>query len=403
MRIPSLLFLMALFALPAAAAPRADELALRRREVDVRVDENTARATLSWTVANPGLRPLEGSVVFRAPKGATVTGATILKHIGSADRSSKLLEAAKASALYDAIQRRDLKDEDLQEIAELQAMLKTAGGLVQDTRPKEVPSWHESWRRTAHSPGAFGLSNARTDPALVEQVADDTYRLRFFPVPPNDDQTVTVTMEFEAAPEGAARAVRIPLVFKDNFSAGPATEYRVKVGLRSSSPVDFAGSTTHALEAAKGRDLSVSAREDGRAADLAFRYRLAPDARLRVLEEGGGVTRTASLLIIDSSDRKQAERSGAVPAPAPPGPEDLKKCGFVRVGASGCGEHAVVTNDAVRLQWAKEQGLVPRPCTHRTAFGSEKAFAFDYVAHAAGCPVRESDPAKLKALAASVK
>lgn len=400
-------FLLGLMSLPAFAAPRGDELLLQKRHVDLRVDEDVATAALSWTVFNPGLRPLEGEVRFRVPKGATVTGAEIRKHIGSADHRSKLLDAARADALYEAIRRRDLKDPELQEIAEIESLVKAAGSHVQDSRPQQVPNWHEAWRRSHQAPGAFGVNNANADPALVDLVAEDTYRLRFSPVPPNDDQTVTVTVRFQAEKDGADRVVRLPLAFKDAFVAGPKTEAGAAIRLRSALPLEFGGSRTHALEpaggAAKSREVVLRAREEGRPAELAFRYRLDPRAPQLPYEPVEGVSRAASLLVVDASDRRQSERRGEVPPLPILGPADLRRCGFIRPGAAGCGERSVVTNDPVRLQWSRERGLALLPCTRRTAFGSEKAFAFDYVAHAAGCPLQEADPQKLRALAAALK
>jgi hypothetical protein len=385
MRIRSALLLLTLIAIPAGAVPRADELILRKRQVEVRVDENVVRATLSWTVANSGLRSLEGELLFRIPKGAALTEATLAKHIASGDHRSKLLDSARASALYEAVKRRDSRDDDLQEITGLQPIGRIAQRFGQHMAT---------------------IPRLCTDPALLEQVTEDEYRLRFFPVPANDDQTVAVTLAFESTPDGSDRAVRIPLVFKDAFVASARTEYTVKLDLRSTSPIEFRGSTSHTLAVPKGspeaREVRLSAREDRPANELAFRYRVAADGRLPAFRPGPGVTRTESLLVIEQSDQKQVERQGSVPGVAP-GPDDLKKCGFVRAGAAGCCEHSVATSDPGQVKWAREHGLSPRPRPAAFGFSNGPVYEFDYVAHTLGCPVREVDPAKIKALAAAVK
>src|SRR5438477_11276924 len=113
MRIRIALALLALAPLTAEAEPRGDALVLRKRQVEVIVDENLARVTLLWNVSNSGLRPLEGEIIFKAPKGAVVTEATLLKHIASANHRSKLFPSSRAFALYETAKRLEQKDEDL--------------------------------------------------------------------------------------------------------------------------------------------------------------------------------------------------------------------------------------------------------------------------------------------------
>jgi len=108
-------------------------------------------------------------------------------------------------------------------------------------------------------------------------------------------------------------------------------------------------------------------------------------------------------MVIADSDLKQAERHAAAPAAGAPGPDDLKRCGFIRAGAAGCREHSVVTSDPGRLQWARDHGLSPRARKAAIGVGQPWMYEFDHVVHSAGCPLSEVDPIKLKALAAAVK
>jgi hypothetical protein len=411
MWIRTALALLALAPLAAEAEPRGDELVLRKRQVQVLVNENLARVTLTWKVSNSGLRPLEGEVIFKAPKGAVVTESTLLKHIASANHRSKLFPSSRAFALYESAKGLELKGEDLKQAsAVMAAATRAINKKLSEERdraehPLITPSGNPKHPFRIHNPNNY--SEFVDDPALVEWLGEDSYRLRFFPVPANDDQTVSITLAIETSQEGADRTLRIPLAMKDNFVWGEKTDCDARLAFHSSRPLEFGGSTSHRFEVQKSAqqtgDVALIAREEKPASELAFRYRLATDAALSPPQIFPGVSQSESLLIIADADLKQAERHGTAPAAGAPGPDDLKRCGFIRAGAAGCCEHSVVTSDPARLKWARDHGLSPRARKSTIGFAQPWMYEFDYVAHSAGCPLSEVDPIKLKALAAAEK
>jgi hypothetical protein len=345
----------------AATASGGDEEKLRLREqrVELRVEGRLARATLAWSVANPTLRAGEGEVLVRFPKGAVVHEAELKYHIAPGERVSRLVPRARAASLYETVRKSVKDDEGMAEIGRLVALVPHVrlSGMAAPPPPPPLPTPAELARMAAE------------DPALVEQAGEDTYRLRFVPVPALGEQTVTLLAAWET--EGA---LRVPEILRESF-------------------VSDAQSVRTTGFAVPGR---APWKESDVGTDRVVRFRVPEGAVAPVLPEG--VSSTRSLLVIEQVEVRRADR-----ALGRPSDEDLKRCGFVTPGASSCEERQVTTGDPARLNEAVARGLEVRRIDLKNAFGSSVAGRYDYVAHGARCPLKIADPKALRTWAEELR
>lgn len=480
-----LLLLALSFAASAQGAPPEPKLFLASQEVDLQVHENVGVLKVQITVKNPSEQPLEGDLSFAAPAGAAVFGVALQHHIASTQRQGRLLRPEQARALYEGDKTRQEEeggDDALARTAVGSGMRgmsgpppgappPSPGGLGQPRggvghvnpgipppyppappsnspvsgagpsapRPTWNPNHLNGQRGMRIGDGRDGcaINGPPTDPALLEALGGDRYRLRFYPVPARDHQTVTFWLAFELTKEGKALVLKLPLGLDGDFRTSSATrrEGRLFVGsadrlgaivcashpLRSIRQDDDGRRFTAAIDALDAApELQVSYEPgfwakpgqpsgDGAAGLRALKARealdQAPEAERPAKGPAAGIVSAyGSFLVIEKSEARDLARAAAralrTESAAPATDDELRQCGFAvsRKGGPACALHAVSTNDAAKIQWARDQGLMSGPSTALL-----QGTSFEYVKHGAGCPVRDPSADRLRQRAGSLK
>jgi hypothetical protein len=399
------------------------------RTVELRLEENVGLLQVQFKVKNPTERALEGDVRFSVPAGAAVYEASLLKHISSTERKSKLVTPDQASAFY-ALAKNSVKD-TAEEALIGQAMLK-----------KYPKAYYQT----------------KKDPAIIDHVAEDRYRLRFFPVPPRDNQTVTYRVAFEVPREEGACVATIPLSWETAMKSAPDAVVETRVTVRSADDLGAITSSSHRLGSTQRHaelhrfGAVVEAAAEG--SDLVLSYGLGPKAKLhdfspdakidaglasqrpddaralhavrakRTLDRAAEgdrpalglaaavVSPHASLLVIEASEARDLARTDDRSFKAESGSarpiteDDALQCDFIRTSAqlpalapgATCGVHVISTNSAAKVQWAKDNGLKVTSTGVLLATSS-----VEYVKHLGACSLREPNPEKLRKVAEVLK
>ncbi len=305
-------------AAPGSARQAEEPMLLKARRVEVKIRENLALVRFEFTVDNPGARPREGEMSFSVPEGAAVYETTLAKNVSSKDRVSKLVAASTATSAYAAVKKEGREADVAREASDPSGRNLLAGGVPNAPR-SAIPS-----------PGYGG------DPALLELLAGSSYRLRFYPVMPRDDQKVTFTLAVEAARVDDGYELRIPLSNDARFEHRKGTTETLRITAASAGAVENVASKTHELRRGAGGSFEA---ELGSAQELVVRYGLSARARpaevaaepqgafataewgraIRALREARGihkgepaaVSRENSILVIDRAELKRLLKQGA--------------------------------------------------------------------------------------------
>lgn len=148
---------------PQIQDPALDPLRVSSGDAEIRITGLLARAVVTYTVSNPNARQLEAEFQFPLPPGATVTGLAL-------DVDGQMLDAAilpktKAKAVFEAVERQNL------------------------------------------------------DPALVESVGANTYRVRVWPVPAHGTRKVRIEFVSELIPANGEAVFTLPMRFTDKLDS----------------------------------------------------------------------------------------------------------------------------------------------------------------------------------------
>lgn len=175
-------------------------LEVTSHRVEARIKEQYAVTEIAQEFKNPTGRRLEGTFLFPVPRGALLRKFTL--EIDGKPVAAELLAADKARGIYEDIVRR------------------------------------------------------QNDPALLEFVERDLYRVRIFPIEPHATRKVTFSYEqLLVADAGLVRYV-YPLAV-EKFSAKPVGRVSLKLDLSGSRPLKSIYSPTH--------DVAITRRGGGRA------------------------------------------------------------------------------------------------------------------------------------------
>lgn len=174
--------------------------AVTSHRVDVVVTGPHARVVVDEEFVNLGRVTLEAEYVFPLPAGAMVSGVTLFE--GDRALEGRLLTAEEARRAYEEIVRR------------------------------------------------------QKDPALLEYLGRDLYRVSVFPIPAGERRKVRLAYDQVLAQDGGAVELRYPLA-TEKFSAQPLREVSVTVDVRAEGPLGPIYSPTH--------DVVVSRPEKNRA------------------------------------------------------------------------------------------------------------------------------------------
>jgi tetratricopeptide (TPR) repeat protein len=184
----------------------------RRFDLDVIVEDGFARATIDQTYFNPTERQLEGVYSFQTPHGASI---------------SRL-------AMY--------VDGTLME-----------GAVVDRSRGRDIYE---------------GIVEQRRDPALLEWMGADDFRMRIFPLPARSEKRVflSFTELLERTYDSSRLVVPIPAL------DGPTREARFTVRIRGGASLPVASSSHDLVESVEGEDklLTWEAHEELLGRDLAL-------------------------------------------------------------------------------------------------------------------------------------
>lgn len=308
------------------------ELRLREKLLEVSISENVAVVRLTLNVFNPTDRTLEGRVLLEAPPGSATCEARLAKNLASTQRISKVFDRDRAASLFAAVRDRGERLETWNEF--VQAMDRTGRSLpggrdlsgepdpgsfakkpkdtsrVESTPPDVGKSATETKRSdsdipdksSSGNPGDIGNAKLQdsnpkeekprpvTDPALLEWVCCDTYRLRFYPVLPRADQTVVVTFAVEAIRKDDRLRIRIPLRHDSNLLREDAIRDRIQVVLSSQRAFDGVDSPTHKLlETRTYSRLRYEAQAVNHASDEEFEFAYRPHEAAPLQEFGSTV------------------------------------------------------------------------------------------------------------------
>lgn len=181
--------------------------AVTSHRVSAKVDGPHARVTVDQEFTNLAPVVLEAEYVFPLPQGASVSGVTLFE--GDRALEGRLLAADEARRAFEEIVRR------------------------------------------------------QRDPALLEYLGRDLYRVSVFPIPPGRSRRVRLAYEQVLPLEGGTVEWRYPLN-TEKFSAQPLAEVAITVDLKAAAPLGPVYSPTH--------DIRV-ARPEPRRAEVSFEAR----------------------------------------------------------------------------------------------------------------------------------
>ena len=168
--------------------------AVKSHRVDVTVQGPHARITVEEEFVNLGRTVLEAEYLFPLPQGAMVGAVTLFE--GDRALEGRLLAADEARRAYEEIVRR------------------------------------------------------QKDPALLEYLGRDLYRVSVFPIPAGQSRKVRLHYDQVLAADGGTYELRYPLN-TEKFSAQPLHDVSVRVDLKADGPIGPVYSPTHEIAVAR--------------------------------------------------------------------------------------------------------------------------------------------------------
>ncbi|MCC6739165.1 MAG: VWA domain-containing protein, partial [Planctomycetia bacterium] len=173
-------------------------MAVKYHKVDVAIDNQVATTTVDQVFVNPNGFNVEATYMFPVPAGASVSKLSMW--IDGKEMEAELLDADKARATYEEIVR------------------------------------------------------SQQDPALLEYVGTKMFKLRVFPILPNEEKRVKLAYSESLRADNGLCIYRYPLN-TEKFSSRPLSECRVAVHVKSGIPLKSLVSPTHPVDVARKSDL----------------------------------------------------------------------------------------------------------------------------------------------------
>ncbi len=167
---------------------------VKSHRVDVSVKGPHARVTVDEEFVNHGASTLEAEYVFPLPQGAMVSAVTLFE--GDVALEGRLLSAEEARRAYEEIVRR------------------------------------------------------QRDPALLEYLGRDLYRVSVFPIPPGQSRKVRLRYDQALALDGGVVELRYPLA-TEKFSTQPLHDVSVRVVVEADGALGPVYSPTHEIAVAR--------------------------------------------------------------------------------------------------------------------------------------------------------
>ncbi|MCE9583876.1 MAG: VIT and VWA domain-containing protein, partial [Planctomycetes bacterium] len=172
-------------------------MAVKFHKVDVEIDNQVATTTVDEVFINPNPMQIEATYIFPVPAGASVSKLSMW--IDGKEQEAELLDADKARTTYENIVR------------------------------------------------------SMQDPALLEYVGQKMFKLRVFPILPNEEKRVKLSYSETIPADGGLCVYRYPLN-TEKFSSRPLSECRVSVHVKSNVALKSLVSPTHSVDVARKSD-----------------------------------------------------------------------------------------------------------------------------------------------------
>lgn len=166
-------------------------LEVSRTQAEVKIRDQVAETTVEQEFYNPNARQLEGTFLFPVPREAHLSRFTM--DINGKPMEAELLAADKARGIYEDIVRR------------------------------------------------------LRDPALLEYVGRDLYKVRIFPIEPHGRKRITLTYRQLLKADGGLVSFILPLN-TEKYSAAPVKSLSFKLELETTQPLKTLYSPTHKVE-----------------------------------------------------------------------------------------------------------------------------------------------------------
>ncbi|MBI2920665.1 MAG: VWA domain-containing protein [Planctomycetes bacterium] len=182
--------------------PGLTPIAVKYHRVEVTIDNQVATTEIDQVFVNPNGRQIEATYMFPVPAGASISKLSMW--INGVEQEAELLDADKARNTYEQIVR------------------------------------------------------SMQDPALLEYVGQKMFKLRVFPILPNEEKRVKLAYSETIKADGGLCIYRYPLN-TEKFSSKPLEECRVSVKVKSNVPLKSLMSPTHPVDVARKSDFEGTA------------------------------------------------------------------------------------------------------------------------------------------------
>lgn len=176
-------------------------LELARHDVDVKIVDQFAVTHIEQDFRNPTSRRLEGTFLLPVPRGAQLK--TFAMEINGKSVEAELLAAPKARKIYEDIVRR------------------------------------------------------QRDPALLEFMGRDLYKVRIFPIEPHETKRIALSYEQLLKTEFGLVSFEYPMSV-EKFSAKPVDRLNLNISLKTGKPLKTVYSPTHDVEVVRKGERHVS-------------------------------------------------------------------------------------------------------------------------------------------------
>ncbi len=177
-------------------------LAVNFHHVDVKIDNQLATTVVEQEFKNPNNMQIEGLYIFPLPVGASVSDFSMW--IDGKEMQAELLDREKASEIYE--------------------------NIVRQTR----------------------------DPALLEYMGTRLFKLRIFPIAPNENKKIKLEYSEVVPNDGGMCTYRYPLN-TEKFSSAPLQSVVVRTEIASKTPIRNVFSPSHDVDVARKNEHSVIA------------------------------------------------------------------------------------------------------------------------------------------------
>ena len=199
-----------------------DHLTLLKREIEIHIHENLAWAWVSLQIRNPQECPLEGVVILESATEAVPFDIRSLRKKPATERTTYVHAPDEGRKLYDKL--KDFDPKDLEEGGDYVKVRKFGDPLGKN--PK--------------------FRDRDFDPILVESRHSDTWRLKFFPVLPGEEQTISVCFAWELPIENGVYRVTVPIPSILDMEVPASARTLLSIAIQSAESVEMQ-SSSHTL------------------------------------------------------------------------------------------------------------------------------------------------------------